>query len=36
VDRPYALQQNGLIDISPVDVNKQIPLAGYRHVTYAG
>jgi lipoprotein LpqB-like beta-propeller protein/sporulation and spore germination protein len=36
VDRPYALQQSGLIDISPVDVNKQIPLTGYRHVTYAG
>jgi hypothetical protein len=36
VDKPYALQQNGLIDISPVDVNKQIQLEGFRHLTYAG
>jgi hypothetical protein len=36
VDKPYAFQLDGLIDISPVDLNKEIRTGSLRHITYAG
>jgi Lipoprotein LpqB beta-propeller domain/Sporulation and spore germination len=36
VDKPYAIERSGLIDISPVDLNKLIPIDHLHHLTYAG
>ncbi|HEY3528508.1 MAG TPA: LpqB family beta-propeller domain-containing protein [Nocardioides sp.] len=36
VDKPYAVGRSGLIDISPVDLNKLIPIDHLHHLTYAG
>jgi len=33
---PYAVQQDILTDVSPVDFGKPVPISGLRHITYAG